>query len=63
MIGTLGLFFNLPTESQLVLPIWGAIGLVVYFAYGYRKSHVGRGLIEVHEADSDAPPPPVSPIK
>ena len=63
VIGTLGLFFNLPTESQLVLPIWGAIGLVVYFAYGYRKSHVGRGLIEVHEADSDAPPPPVPPIK
>ncbi|MCK6103171.1 MULTISPECIES: amino acid permease [unclassified Brevundimonas] len=63
VLGTLGLFFNLPTESKLVLPIWGAIGLVVYFAYGYRKSHVGRGLVEVHETDSDAPPPPVPPIK
>ena len=56
MIGCAGLYFNLPTESMLVLPIWGAIGLVIYFAYGYRKSHVGRGLDEVHELDDDAPP-------
>jgi len=60
VIGTLGLFFNLPPESQLVLPIWGAIGLVVYFLYGYRHSHVGRGLTEVHEADDDLPPPPAT---
>jgi basic amino acid/polyamine antiporter, APA family len=46
VIGTLGLFLNLPTESKLVLPIWAAIGLVVYFVYGYRKSHVGRGLVD-----------------
>ena len=56
MIGCAGLYFNLPTESMLVLPIWGAIGLVIYFAYGYRKSHVGRGLDEIHELDDDAPP-------
>jgi len=62
IIGTVGLYLNLPTEAKLVLPVWGAIGLVVYFLYGYRKSHVGRGLIEVHEEDSDAPPPPLPPI-
>jgi len=62
IFGTLGLYLNLPTEAKLVLPVWGALGLVVYFAYGYRKSHVGRGLVEVHETDSDAPPPPVPPI-
>ncbi|MFC0204946.1 amino acid permease [Novosphingobium soli] len=61
-IGCVVLFFNLPMEAMLVLPIWGAIGLVFYFAYGYRKSHVGRGIIEVHEDDSDAPPQPVPPI-
>ena len=39
-----------------------AIGLLIYFAYGYRKSHLGRGLVEVHETDRDVPPPPVPPI-
>jgi APA family basic amino acid/polyamine antiporter len=57
MVGCAGLYFNLPTESMLVLPIWGALGLAIYFAYGYRKSHVGRGINdEVHELDPDAPP-------
>ncbi len=59
MVGCAGLYFNLPLDAMLVLPIWGAIGLVVYYLYGYRKSHVGRGLVELHEADVDAPPPPV----
>ncbi|RZJ00678.1 MAG: amino acid permease [Brevundimonas sp.] len=54
------LFWNLPHDAKMVLPIWGGIGLVVYFLYGYRKSHVGRGLVEVHEADSDIPPPPAT---
>ena len=61
-LGCVFLFFNLPHDAKLVLPIWGGIGLVVYFLYGYRKSHVGRGLVEVHETDSDMPPPPVPPI-
>lgn len=42
VIGTVGLYLNLPTEAKLVLPVWGAIGLLVYLAYGRRKSHVGR---------------------
>ncbi|MFZ5749356.1 MAG: amino acid permease [Pseudomonadota bacterium] len=61
-IGCLGLYFNLPTDAMLVLPIWGGVGLVIYFAYGFRKSHVGRGIIEVHEDDPDAPPQGVPPI-
>lgn len=62
IIGCLGLFYNLPYEAKMVLPIWGGLGLLLYFAYGYRKSHVGRGSIEVHESDPDAPPQPVPPI-
>lgn len=62
IVGCVLLYFNLPVESMLVLPIWGALGLVFYFAYGHRKSHVGRGLIEVHEEDVDVPPQPVPPI-
>ena len=62
VLGCLGLFFNLPFEAKMVLPVWGGIGLVVYFSYGYRKSHVGLGRIEVHEEDPDAPPQPVPPV-
>jgi basic amino acid/polyamine antiporter, APA family len=57
------LFWNLPHDAKMVLPIWGGIGLLIYFAYGYRKSHLGRGLVEVHETDGDVPPPPVPPIR
>lgn len=56
------LFWNLPHDAKMVLPIWGGIGLVVYLLYGIRKSHVGRGLVEVPELDADAPPGPVPPM-
>ncbi len=61
IVGTVGLYVSLPVEAMLVLPVWGGIGLVIYFLYGYRKSNVARGIIEVPELDSDAPPEPVPP--
>jgi len=51
IVGCIFLFFNLPTQAMLFLPIWGAIGLVIYFLYGRRMSHFGRGVVEVHEPD------------
>ena len=51
MAGTLFLFLNLPSEAMLVLPVWGAIGLAIYGLYGYRKSHLGQGRVEVHEPE------------
>ncbi|WP_338445081.1 amino acid permease [Pelagerythrobacter marensis] len=45
------LFLNLPAEAMLVLPIWSLIGLAVYFGYSRRRSHLGRGIIEVHEPE------------
>jgi APA family basic amino acid/polyamine antiporter len=57
--GCIFLFLNLPMEAMLVLPGWTAIGLVIYFLYSYKNSHVGRGLVEVHEADPDAPQSPI----
>lgn len=60
--GCIFLFWNLPFEAKMVLPVWGGVGLVFYFLYGYRKSHVGRGLSEAHESDTDAPPMPVPPV-
>jgi len=62
ILGTLGLYANLPFEAKMVLPVWGGIGLVVYFIYGYRMSHVGRGIIDIHEDDPDTPPQPVPPM-
>jgi APA family basic amino acid/polyamine antiporter len=41
---------------------WAVVGLVVYFAYSRNRSHVGKGVVEVHEDDPDAPPQPVPPM-
>jgi APA family basic amino acid/polyamine antiporter len=49
--GCLFLFLNLPFEAMLVLPIWAALGILIYFLYGYRNSHLGRGIVEVHEPE------------
>ena len=47
IIGCVLLFANLPTAAMLFLPIWGALGLVVYFFYSRSRSHLGRGIVEV----------------
>jgi APA family basic amino acid/polyamine antiporter len=60
--GCVYLFFSLSTETKLLFLGWAAIGLVVYFLYGYRKSHVGRGITDVPELSPDAPPGPVAPM-
>ncbi|MXS81536.1 amino acid permease [Nitrosomonas oligotropha] len=44
VLGCITLFFFLPADAKLVFPIWSGIGLIFYFLYGYRKSHVGRGI-------------------
>ncbi|MGD9811700.1 MAG: amino acid permease [Sphingobium sp.] len=62
IIGTVGLYMNLPFDAKMVLPVWGAIGLVVYFLYSYGHSHVGRGIVDVHEDDPETPPQPVPPL-
>ncbi len=60
IIGCTVLFFFLPWQAQLLFPIWSAIGLVFYFAYGYRHSHIARGITEVPELAPDAPPGPIA---
>jgi APA family basic amino acid/polyamine antiporter len=59
MVGCAGLYFNLPLDAMLVLPIWGGIGLAVYYLYGYRKSQLARGKLVVPELAADAPQPVV----
>ena len=58
--GTIFLFFNLDLASILVFTGWAAVGIVAYFAYGRRSSHLGRGLVEVHEIDADIPEMPAA---
>ena len=56
--GCIFLFFNLPFQAMLFLPGWGLLGLVIYFAYGRSHSHLGRGVVEAHEGEMEAPAPP-----
>lgn len=49
IIGCIGLYLSLPLTAKLVLPGWGIIGLVIYFAYSRSRSHVGRGIVDVVE--------------
>jgi APA family basic amino acid/polyamine antiporter len=44
MLGCAVLFAFLPTDAKLVFPVWGTIGLVFYYLYGYRKSHLALGI-------------------
>ena len=62
LAGCLYLFANLDSKSMILFFIWAAIGLVVYYTYSRSRSHVGKGLVEVHEDDADAPPQPVPPL-
>lgn len=54
--GCIFLFVNLPWQAMLVFVIWAALGLAAYFLYGRRVSHLGRGIVEVHDSDEDRPP-------
>jgi APA family basic amino acid/polyamine antiporter len=53
IIGCVILYAKLPPIAILVLPGWGALGLIVYFTYSRSHSHVGRGVIDVED---DEPP-------
>ena len=42
VVGCLYLFSSLPKLAQGRFAIWTAIGAVVYFLYGYRRSPLGK---------------------
>ncbi len=44
VVGCITLFLFLPADAKWVFPLWSGIGLMFYFMYGYRKSHVALGL-------------------
>ena len=49
--GCLYLFWSLGHETKLMFVGWAVVGLIVYFAYSRSRSHLGRGLVEVHETE------------
>ncbi|MEE8609137.1 MAG: amino acid permease [Sphingomonas aquatilis] len=55
IIGCVVLYLSLPLTAKLVLPIWGLIGLVIYFGYSRSRSYVGRGIIDVVDDASMQP--------
>jgi APA family basic amino acid/polyamine antiporter len=52
IVGGIFLFVNLPWQAMLVFFVWGAIGLVVYYGYSRKASHLGRGVVVTHEASA-----------
>ena len=42
ILGCIGLYAFLPPLAQLVLIVWGAIGLLIYFGYSRSRSHAER---------------------
>jgi len=47
IIGCVLLFLNLPSAAMLFLPVWGALGILIYFAYSRSRSHLAHGVVEV----------------
>lgn len=62
ILGCIYLFFSLSGPTLALFAGWAAVGLVVYYTYSRSRSHVGRGLVEVHEGDADVPQQPVAPL-
>ena len=62
ILGCVYLFLSLSAKTLIAFFGWAAIGLVIYYAYSRSRSHVGRGSVEVHEEDADAPDLPVAPL-
>ncbi len=62
VLGCIYLFLSLSLYTLSLFFGWAFIGLIVYYLYSRNHSHVGRGIVEIHEADADAPPQPVAPI-
>jgi APA family basic amino acid/polyamine antiporter len=62
MAGCVLLFFSLGWYTIKLFLIWAVVGLVIYFAYARRKSHLAPGnehLLHAHSHDPQLAPNPV----
>ncbi|WP_137874945.1 amino acid permease [Rhodococcus sp. Q] len=53
------LMLNLSVETWIRFVVWMALGVAVYFAYGYRRSVLGRRLAAPVEAAPEPEPEPI----
>jgi APA family basic amino acid/polyamine antiporter len=60
IIGCVVLFLSLGAQSKTLFYVWSGLGLVLYFCYGFWRSHVRHGVVEVPELSPDAPPGPIA---
>ena len=51
IFGCAVLFMSLNAESKGLFVGWALLGLVIYFAYGFRASNVARGVVETDDPD------------
>jgi basic amino acid/polyamine antiporter, APA family len=62
IVGCLVLFMSLDGKSKGLFVAWSLLGLVFYFAYGFRRSEVARGVAQVPELNPDVPPTSLAPM-
>jgi APA family basic amino acid/polyamine antiporter len=55
IIGCLVLFLSLNVQSKVLFFAWTAIGLVLYYLYGYRRSNIARGVMDSDDETGSAP--------
>ncbi len=51
VLGCVVLFLSLPMTAKLVFLVWAALGLMLYFSYGFWRSNVRRGVIDSDDED------------
>ncbi|MBO9624239.1 MAG: amino acid permease [Sphingomonas sp.] len=58
ILGCVYLFYSLDMKTKTLFLAWAVVGLIVYFLYSRRSSHVGRGIVDVpeHEAYEELKP-------
>ncbi len=47
-----------PVRTQVFFVLWAVLGLVIYFLYGYRKSHMSPRNAQIEEPPVDMEPAP-----
>jgi APA family basic amino acid/polyamine antiporter len=62
IIGCVVLFMSLGPQSKGLFLVWAVLGLIFYFAYGFWRSNVRRGVVEVGELEEGVPPTAVPPM-
>jgi len=55
IIGCLVLFLSLNVQSKVLFFAWTAIGLVLYYLYGYRRSNIARGVMDSDDETVSTP--------